>query len=188
MRPMRQEDTGPLYAIAQSPELWKYFTRELNDGQQLREWVESAIAERAAGTRVPFTIIDKTTGSVCGSTSFANISFYDRRIEIGYSWLGAGFRGTGINEHCKFALMHYAFETMDFERVEIKTDNLNERAKSAIRKIGGIEEGILRSHMQMPHNRRRDSVFFSILKKEWPSVKALRIFDSIQAVAGQAGS
>ncbi|MEO5996487.1 MAG: GNAT family protein [Chitinophagaceae bacterium] len=171
LRPMRKEDAEIFFPIAQSAVLWKYFTKELNDEVQLAQWILEALNDRAAGRRVPFTILDKKTGDVCGSTSFGSISFFDKRIEIGWSWLAEAFLGSGVNRHCKFALLRYAFEEMDFERVEIKTDNLNERAKQALRKIGASEEGVLRSHMQMPHNRRRDSIYFSILLKEWKKVK-----------------
>ena len=171
MRPMLKEDTEIFFPIVQSTILWKYFTKELNDKVQLVEWIQEALDDRAAGRRVPFTIQDKKTGAVCGSTSFGSISFFDKRIEIGWSWLAEASLGSGVNRHCKFALLRYAFEEMHFERVEIKTDNLNERAKQALRKIGATEEGVLRSHMQMPNNRRRDSIYFSILQKEWENVK-----------------
>lgn len=151
--------------------MWKYFTAALDDEAQLLLWINEALYERASGKRIPFTITDKGTGVPCGSTSFGNISFYDKRIEIGWSWLGAQYAGSGINRHCKYLLLQYAFETMQFERVEIKTDVLNERARQALRKIGAVEEGVLRSHMQMPANRRRDSIYYSILRSEWKEVK-----------------
>ncbi len=168
---MQKEDLAKFFPITQSTILWQYFTKELNDKEQLLQWVNEAMNDRAAGKRVPFTIIDKKSGLVCGSTSFGNISFYDKRIEIGWSWLGEASLGSGVNRHCKFALLQYAFEVMKFIRVEIKTDNLNERAKQALRRIGASEEGVLRSHMQMPHDRRRDSIYFSILQNEWEEVK-----------------
>jgi len=171
LSPMRQEDIKSFSIITQSAFLWKYFTKELNDESQLSQWMDEAITDRTGCKRAPFTIHDKNTGQICGSTSLGNISFLDKRIEIGWSWLGEAFLGSGINRHCKFALLRHVFEVMKFERVEIKTDNLNERAKKALHKIGASEEGVLRSHMQMPHNRRRDSVYFSILRNEWEGVK-----------------
>lgn len=171
LRPMKKEDIAKFLPITPSDNLWTYFTKDLDDETQLIEWVEEAVSDRVACKRVPFTIIDKKTGLVCGSSSFGNISFVDKRIEIGWSWLGESSLGSGVNRNAKFALLRYAFEVMNFIRVEIKTDNLNERAKQALRKIGAKEEGVLRSHMQMPHNRRRDSVYFSILQNEWEGVK-----------------
>lgn len=171
LQPMEKDDLEKFLAISQSDSLWKYFTRELNDENQLRLWVNDAIEDKSASKRMPFTVIEKETGCVCGSTSFGNISFFDKRIEIGWSWVGKQYLGSGINRHCKYALLKYAFETMQFERVEIKTDVLNSRARQALRNIGATEEGVLRSHMQMPHGRRRDSVFYSILRNEWEQVK-----------------
>jgi RimJ/RimL family protein N-acetyltransferase len=135
------------------------------------QWMQDALQEREQDKRVPFVVIDKDEQKICGCTSFGNISFYDQRIEIGWTWLGEAFLGTGVNRHAKFALFSYAFEVLKMERVEIKTDNLNERAKAALRKVGAQEEGVLRSHMLMQDNRRRDSVYFSILKNEWQKVK-----------------
>ncbi len=177
LRLMQMTDMDALGTIAGTPDLWKYFTKELNNKEELMSWMETAMNERAARQRMPFVITDKSTNEICGSTSFGNISFYDKRVEIGWTWLGSDFIGTGINHHAKFVLMSYAFDAMRMERVEFKTDNLNARAKQALIHIGAQEEGILRSHMLMPHNRRRDSVYFSILKDEWPDVQLLYFGD-----------
>jgi len=180
LRPLERPDTTFFARLANDASLWKYFTFLLNNSAELERWVDTALKEREEGKRIPFTIVEKTTGDVCGSTSFGSISYYDKRIEIGWSWLGKHYQGTGINFHAKFSMLSYAFDVLDWERVEIKTDNLNERAKQGLRKIGTKEEGVLRSHMQMPLNRRRDSIYFSILKSEWPSVKS-SIFKDINS-------
>jgi len=172
LRPLENSDISSFARITNEAALWKYFTFLLNNHSELQRWVETALKEREEGKRIPFTIVEKATGEVCGSTSLGSISYYDKRIEIGWSWLGKHYQGTGINFHAKFSMLSYAFDVLDWERVEIKTDNLNERAKQGLRKIGAKEEGVLRSHMQMPLNRRRDSVFFSILKDEWPKIKS----------------
>ena len=171
LRPMEEQDVEKYMQITQSEVLWKYFTKELNDEAQLRSWMQEALHDRATGKRVPFTVIKKDSGAVCGSTSYGNISFYDQRLEIGWTWVGESFLGSGVNHHCKYALLRYAFETMQFLRTEIKTDYLNGRARQALRNIGATEEGVLRSHMKMPHGRRRDSVYYSILNSEWEGVK-----------------
>lgn len=171
LRPLEQEDITSFARLANEPSLWRYFTFLLNNSAELQRWVETALKEREEGKRIPFTIVEKPGGEICGSTSLGSISYYDKRIEIGWSWLGKHYQGTGINFHAKFCMLSYAFDVLNWERVEIKTDNLNERAKQGLRKIGAKEEGVLRSHMQMPLDRRRDSVFFSILKEEWPAIK-----------------
>lgn len=177
LRLMELADVDALFAIATPPAIWKYFTMELNNREALRQWMETALQERAQEKRMPFVIIDKDTNEICGSTSLGNISFYDKRIEIGWTWLGTATMGTGVNHHAKFVLLSYAFDALRFERVEIKTDNLNERAKKALVHIGATEEGVLRSHMLMPHGRRRDSVYYSILSGEWETVKMLYFAD-----------
>lgn len=175
---LKQEDFSSLQVHTKNADIWKYFTFDLSDDTELKKWISEALAARKAFSRMPFIVIDKHSNEICGSTSYGNISFYDKRIEIGWSWLGVSFMGTGVNQHAKFALLSHAFEAMKFERVEIKTDYLNERARAALRKIGMFEEGVLRSHMQMHSNRRRDTIYYSIIREEWPSVKQ-RFFSEI---------
>lgn len=171
LRLMKEDDFAALQKIAAPAIIWKYFPKELNNGEELRKWIADGLREREEGKRMPFVIIDKDTNEVCGCTSIMNISFYDKRIEIGGTWLGVDTMGTNTNRNAKFALLSYAFEAMKMERVEFKTDNLNERSKAALRKIGATEEGIFRNHMQMHSNRRRDSIYFSIIQSEWEEVK-----------------
>jgi N-acetyltransferase len=171
LRILQWSDIEKLKPLTASETSWNYFVKELDDETAYDAWMKEALMDYGTQKRVPFVIIDKQRSAYAGSTSYGNISFIDKRIEIGWSWLGDEFKGTGVNTHAKFLLMRYAFETLGFERVEIKTDNLNERSKAALKKIGALPEGVLRSHMQMHSNRRRDSIYFAVLKNEWPAVK-----------------
>ena len=171
LRPMKESDFASFLQLAEDQDIWTYFTLNLSDEKSLQQFMNTAFHDKEMNTRRPFTIIENASGQIAGSTSMGNISVYDLRLEIGWSWLGKEYRSTGINRHCKFAMMKYAFEELNFERVEFKTDVLNERAKQGLRKIGGIEEGVLRSHMTMWNSRRRSSVYFSVLKNEWPGLK-----------------
>ena len=171
LRLLERADLQHFSAISKDKEIWKYFTKDLSEVSAMEQWIDEALAERIIGKRMPFTVIDNDTKAISGSTSFGNISFYDKRIEIGWSWLGTGHIGTGVNRHAKFALLSFAFEVMKMQRVEVKTDNLNERAKAALIKIGMKPEGVLRSHMLMHSNRRRDSIYYSVLNEEWEYVK-----------------
>lgn len=179
LRLVKREDYDLFKTLAQPPEIWTYFYKDLSNEAELKKWFDTLFTERAAETRMPFTVIDKHTNEIVGSTSYLNISWFDNRVEIGSTWLGTAFIGTGINRPAKFALLSYAFEVMKVERVEVKTDNLNERSKAALLKVGMIPEGVLRSHMQMHGNRRRDSIYFSIIKEEWPERKALFFNDLV---------
>jgi RimJ/RimL family protein N-acetyltransferase len=172
LRPLEKSDVDSFFNLAQNDQdMWKYFTLNLADKKDLDKWMDAAFKDRESGTRRPFTIIDKNTNQIAGSSSMGNISYHDLRLEIGWSWLGKNFRSTGVNLHAKYSMMRYAFDEMNFERVEFKTDWLNERAKQGLRKVGGKEEGVLRSHMTMWNNRRRDSIYFSVIKNEWVQLK-----------------
>jgi N-acetyltransferase len=171
--PMKMDHLDSFIALNRPSEIFRYFTKDLNDDAELQQWMKDAMKEKSECRRMPFTITDRDTKQICGSTSYGNISFYDKRLEIGWSWLSADYIGMGVNMAVKFALLSYAFEVMKMERVEAKTDFLNERAKAGLLKIGMTPEGVLRSHMLMPGNRRRDSAYYSILKSEWPERKQL---------------
>jgi len=182
LRPISEDDFDDLQELAQEQEMWNYFPLNLAEKQHFEKWMNTALADKQACTRLPFTIVVKETGQIAGSMSLMNISYHDLRLEIGNSWLGKSFRSTDVNRGAKYAMMRYAFEELNFERVEFKTDVLNERAKQGLRKIGGKEEGVLRSHMTMWNNRRRDSIYFSVIKTEWFLLKE-SIFKNIQGFA-----
>jgi RimJ/RimL family protein N-acetyltransferase len=180
LRPLNVNDYTTFLQLAQQDkDMWYYFSYNLADEKQLQKWFEIAFTDKAANTRRPFTIIDKETGQIGGSSSLGNISMHDLRAEIGWSWLGKNFRSTGLNRHAKYAMMKYAFEELNFERVEFKTDEQNARARKGLQNVGGIEEGILRSHMTMWNNRRRTSIYYSVLKNEWPELRKT-IFSDIE--------
>jgi N-acetyltransferase len=171
LRLMTPQDYEAFSPLTKDADIWKYFVNDLSTDEGLKSWMEKLFAERKQEGRMPFTVIDKHTNEIVGSTSFLNISFYDKRLEIGSTWLGTPFIGTGVNRQAKFALLSFAFEVMKIERVEIKTDNLNERAKAALLKVGMKPEGVLRSHTLMHDNRRRDTIYFSIIRSEWEERK-----------------
>jgi N-acetyltransferase len=171
LRLMTPADIPAYKELAIYPETFRYFTRDLSVADDFDCWMKEAFDARSIQTRVPFTVLETGSGQVCGSTSLGNISFFDKRVEIGWSWLAPQFQGTGINRQAKFALLSYAFDVLKFERVEVKTDVLNGRARAALKKIGLIEEGVLRSHTLMHSNRRRDTIYYSMLKNEWPEAR-----------------
>ncbi|QYS86476.1 GNAT family N-acetyltransferase [Flavobacterium oreochromis] len=160
-------DLSQLEEIASDPSIWKYYTVELYTEEDLKLYVQKCLADFSTKSLVPFVIIDKQINKIVGMSAYGNISVPDRRIEIGWSWIGSSFQGTGVNGSYKKLLLKFAFEYLDFLRVEFKTDVLNGKARKALLKIGATEEGILRSHTLMHHDRRRDTIYYSILKEEW---------------------
>jgi RimJ/RimL family protein N-acetyltransferase len=167
LRPLEESDLKDFLKLTVEPDMWRLYTHDLSSLAGLQSWASPAFN----GERVQFTVIDKKTGLIIGSTAFGNISERDKRLEIGWTWLGKEFQGVGINGKVKGLLLTYCFEVLDLERVEFKTDVLNTQARRSMSNIHAIEEGVLRSHTVMTNGRRRDTIYFSILKNEWPYVK-----------------
>lgn len=171
VRPIAPSDREALHAVAMDPDIWRYFVSLVETDADYHAWFDASLADHDAGRRVVFVIVDKASGRTAGSMSFGNLAEADARIEIGWSWLGRDFRGRGVNRWAKYLLMEHAFERLGAERVEFKTDRLNEQARRGLRNIGAVEEGTLRSFNVMPGGRRRDAVYYSVLRAEWPEVK-----------------
>ena len=172
LRPTISDDITGFAALTADKTMWIYFTHDLSDLAELESWLNDALIQKKSRTRLPFTIIDKKTSNIIGSTSVGNISYRDKRIEIGWTWIGKNYQGKGVNDEAKYLMFRYCFEKLDFVRVECKTDVLNIPARKALIRIKMTEEGILRSHTLMTNNRRRDTIYYSILKSEWPEIKA----------------
>lgn len=171
MRPMRKKDLDGFSRITPDKDLWTWFTNDLSDVQELSQWVDNGLLDLKNRQRLVLTIIDNRSRAMVGSTSLGNISERDKRAEIGWTWICRESQGMGINDQSKYLLLKYCFEELGFERVEFKTDVLNLPARNALKRIGATEEGILRSHTLMTHNRRRDTIYYSILKPEWEGIK-----------------
>ncbi|WP_331742615.1 GNAT family N-acetyltransferase (plasmid) [Streptomyces sp. NBC_00868] len=183
LRPVTEEHRASLHGVALDPEIWDYFVSRVDSDEDYTAFFDASLADQEAGRRVVFHITDKHTGRTAGSMSFGNLAEADRRLEIGWSWLGREFRSRDVNRWAKFLLLQHAFETLEAERVEFKTDILNQRARRALRNIGAVEEGTLRSFNYMPGGRRRDAIFYSVLRAEWPGVKERLLSDSKAAPA-----
>ena len=171
LRPLKSDDNKSFVKLTGDKSMWIYFTNDLSDKYELQNWINTALSDMKNKTRLTFAIIEKSTGNAIGSTSFGNISLIDRRVEIGWTWIAREFQGKGINNQIKYLMLRYLFEINDFERVEFKTDVLNLPARKALLRIGAKEEGVLRSHTLMAHGRRRDTIYYSVLRSEWEEVK-----------------
>lgn len=172
IRPLEAVDISYLQPIAFEDEtLLNYSPSSIHTVAHLENYILTALAAKTEKRRFPFIIYDKKSEQYVGSTSYGNISNRDGRLEIGWTWIGRSFQGTGLNKACKFLLLQYAFDTLDFERVEFKIDSRNIRSRKAVEKIGGKLEGELRSHTLMSDGYRRNTVYYGILKKEWEAYK-----------------
>jgi RimJ/RimL family protein N-acetyltransferase len=151
--------------------LWRWTPNLLNTRDDMKAYIEEALAAGNAGTALPFATIARASGAVIGSTRFGNIDRANRRVEIGWTWVGLRWQRTAANTEAKFLMLRHAFETWKCYRVEFKTDSLNETSRQALLRIGAKEEGTLRNHMVTYSGRLRHTVYFSIINSEWPAVK-----------------
>ncbi len=164
---------GPMLAdVGLDAELWRWIPDPVHTREEMLAYVAAALEQQARGVSLPFTIVERASGKVIGSTRYANIEHVHRRIEIGWTWVAIPWQRTAVNTECKYLLLRHAFETLGCIRVELKTDLLNEKSRKAIGRIGGREEGIFRNHMITSTGRIRHSVYFSVIDSEWPQVKA----------------
>jgi RimJ/RimL family protein N-acetyltransferase len=168
LRPLVASDLNNLLKFALTePEIWKYalFSAEGEDG--MKKYIETAIKNKNDEREYPYVVFDKRTNSYAGSTRFCDILLFNSTLQIGYTWYGKEFQGTGLNKNCKYLLLEFAFETLKVERVEFRADNLNARSIAAMKSIGCTVEGVLRNHFIKPDGTRRDSIILSIVKDEW---------------------
>jgi RimJ/RimL family protein N-acetyltransferase len=168
LRPLQETDIEFLLPYAlNEPDTWKYSHKSAKGEEGMRSYISTALANRAAGKEYPFIVFDKTTGKYAGSTRFYDIQPDNDTVQLGYTWYGEQYRGTGLNKHCKYLLLQLAFETLGMLRVEFRADARNERSIAAMKSIGCVVEGILRKSMWLEDGGRRDSIVLSILKEEW---------------------
>jgi RimJ/RimL family protein N-acetyltransferase len=172
LEPLAREHLDGLAEVAFDPAIWQWTTARVTDRERLAEWIDAALANAAAGTEQPFATIDRASGRPIGSTRFLSIVPEHRRLEIGWTWLGLASQRTGANREAKLLQLTHAFESLGANRVEIKTDSLNEPARRALLGIGATFEGIFRNHMVMPGGRLRHSAYYSVIVDEWPAVRA----------------
>jgi RimJ/RimL family protein N-acetyltransferase len=152
-------------------ELWKLFVTMVPHMDNIDDFIGNALVAHEAGDGIAFATIDKRSGNVAGSTRFMKASLPNKRVEIGFTFLGNSWQRTAMNTEAKLLMLTHAFETLQLNRVELLTDYLNRTSRQAILRLGAKEEGILRSHMLMPDGRVRDSVLYSIIRNEWAGVK-----------------
>ena len=169
LRPLEKDDFIYLLPFAiNEPTLWQYSLVSAAGEKGLQNYMNIALEAKASGKEYPFIVFDKSTNEYAGSTRFYDINLPFQTLQLGYTWYGKKFQGSGLNKHCKFLLLSFAFEKMKMERVEFRADNTNERSIAAMKSIGCKVDGILRSNMPTQQEGiRRDSIVLSILKDEW---------------------
>ena len=172
LEPLTKEHAAPLAEVGLDPDLWKWIPTPVRTPEEMRGYVKTALQEQAAGSALPFAIIENSSGRAIGSTRYGNIERAHHRVEIGWTWVARQWQRSAINTEAKYLLLCHGFENLECMRVELKTDSLNDRSRGAILRIGAKEEGTFRNHMITASGRIRHTVYFSIIDSEWPEVKA----------------
>lgn len=168
LRPLDRKDCEYLRYFSQNQaDIWTYSLQKAAGEDNLKKYIEFAVQARERGTEYPFIVFDKKKQAYAGSTRFYDIQLQHQTLQLGFTWYGKEFQGTGLNKHCKFLLLQFAFEQIGMERVEFRADINNKRSIAAMKSIGCVEEGVLRSHANKVEGGRRDSIILSILKDEW---------------------
>ena len=169
LRPLEATDAKHLMDISlHEPETWEFSLVKADGQVNLSNYIKLALKAKDMQKEFPYVVYDKQSGKYAGSTRFYDINFEFKTLQLGYTWYGKDFRGTGLNKHCKYLLLRFAFETLGMERVEFRADANNYRSIAAMKSIGCTAEGVLRSHMPTHDSEiRRDSIILSILKDEW---------------------
>lgn len=171
LEPLCEKHFMNLFAIAMQREIWEFTSAKVRNEEDFSRYFNTALNERRLGLSYPFAVYDKESGIYAGCTRYGNISFPNRRLEIGWTWYKPSLQRTGINKACKFLLLSYGFETLDLNRIELKTSILNLKSQGAMLKIGAVKEGILRKHMIAEDGTVRDTVYFSFIKEDWQGIK-----------------
>jgi N-acetyltransferase len=171
LEPLSRDHYPALVAVALEGDVFQWFPHPMRSAADMRDAIEVALTEAAAGQRIPFATVHRASGQAVGGTSFLNIDRVNRRVEIGWTWLAPSWQRTAVNTESKYLMLRHAFETWECNRVEFKTDSLNTRSRAALLRIGATEEGTLRNHMVTASGRLRHSVYYSVTREEWPAVK-----------------
>jgi len=160
-----------LLNIAGQKDLVQYSPSYIETPEDLKAYVQTAVDLYYHKMAIPFIVYDKLEQAYAGCTRFMNMDWDNKVLEIGSTWIGREFQGTGLNAHMKFLMLRYAFETLNFEKVEFRIDERNARSRKAVEKLGATLEGILRKNVYLKDGFKRNTCCYGILREEWSTVK-----------------
>lgn len=160
-----------LSAIAQEPNLVQYSPSKIDTPEDLKDYVQHAVDNYYQKTAIPFIVFDKLTNTYAGCTRFGLINWQNKVLHIGWTWIGTEFQGTCLNKNMKFLMLQYAFENLNFEKVEFRIDERNIKSRKAVEKLGATLEGVLRKDTLMLDGFKRNTCCYGILEEEWPELK-----------------
>ena len=171
LKPLSQDHCDGLIEAVKDGELWKLWYTFVPKPEDMRKEIDRRLGLQAAGSMLPFTVVD-AEGKIAGMTTYMNVDAPNRRVEIGSTWYAKRVQRSALNTQCKLLLLSHAFEKLDCIAVEFRTHFFNHQSRRGIERLGAKLDGILRSHQIAPNGTLRDTVVYSIIAGEWPTVKA----------------
>ncbi len=173
IEPLDPSHAEGLFEIGREPSIWSWLSLPpFGALEDATAYIDQVVAAREEGGEFGFAVIHRGSGRVAGTTRYLNIRARDLALEIGWTWYGVEYQRTAVNTECKLLLMGHAFEKLGANRVQFKTDSRNQRSQAAIARLGAVREGVLRGDtILVKDGYVRDSVYFSVIRNEWPAVK-----------------
>lgn len=171
LSPLTLDNYHHLIDIGKEPKLVQYSPSKIDTPEDLKVYVETALDWQNHKTAIPFIVFDKETNTYAGTSRYMNINKHNEVLEIGATWIGRKFQGTGLNTNMKFLMLQYAFEALNFKKVEFRVDERNIASRKAVEKLGTQFEGLLRQNVVLTDGYRRNTCCYGILKEEWASIK-----------------
>lgn len=170
LSPITMDNFHELIPVASQEKLVQYSPSDIETPESLKNYVQIALNQKENGTSIPFIIFDRRAQKYAGSTRYMNIDIKNKTVEIGSTWIGREFHGTGLNTHMKHLMLNYAFNQMDFEKVEFRVDERNMASRKAVEKLGCTLEGILRENVYLRDGFKRNTCCYGLLRKEWKAI------------------
>jgi RimJ/RimL family protein N-acetyltransferase len=169
--PMDESHVEGLARVLRNPNIWEFTWRKITSDEQVQDLIATGFANQKNGSQIPYVIIEQASGQVVGTTRIMHPDLIHRNAEIGCTWISPEYWRTSVNTEAKSLLLHYCFEELRLIRVEFTVVKTNLRSQRAVERLGAVREGVLRQHRIRSDGSIHDNVVFSILDKEWPSVK-----------------
>jgi RimJ/RimL family protein N-acetyltransferase len=170
LEPLAEQHREGLRIAAQAPAIWAHMPTPAL-GERFDAWFDGSMQACEGLSETGWAVRTLDDGRLVGSTRYLNIEAAHKRVEIGHTWYNPAVWAGQVNPACKYALLRFGFEALDLNRIELKTDINNTRSQAAIARLGAVREGVFRAHMIRPDGSLRDTVYFSILRQEWPAVR-----------------
>jgi N-acetyltransferase len=171
LKPLSHDHHDGLVEAVKDGELWKLWYTSIPKPEDMGKEIDRRLGLQASGAMLPWTVFD-AAGKIAGMTTYMNCDTANHRVEIGSTWYAKRVQRSGLNTECKLLLLGHAFEMLDCIAVEFRTHFFNHQSRRGIERLGAKQDGILRSHQVAPNGTLRDTVVFSIIAGEWPTVKA----------------